>query len=157
MSGNLRSFTIRVAPGNAAGAVITLPPKFSLDVKLRNSLSELEITPTTLGLDGEVEGIYDLLRDGTDDDIRSGRFRFDSVQTERHQIISSGGGNLEAMYRLFNSGETDITLWDTASGGTSFLTVPPKQSRDFNVSNRDVFVHSTAAFEGIYDFLKLDS
>lgn len=63
--------------------------------------------------------------------------------------------NIEAMYRMFNSGDNDITLWDAATGGASFLTVPKQQSRDFNVSNRDVFVHSTGAYEGIYDFLTL--
>jgi hypothetical protein len=150
-STNLRSFTVRVAPGSSAGATITVAPKFSLDVKVRNSIDELEITPTTIGATGEVEGIYDLLRDASE--IRSGRFRFETAPTDRHQIVSSGGGNLEAMYRMFNSGENDITLWDAKTGGTSFLAVPAKQSRDFNVSNRDVFVQSAGAFEGIYDFL----
>ncbi len=150
---NLRSFTVRVASGSGPGAVVTVAPRFSLDVKVRNSLAEVEITPTTLGATGEVEGIYDLLRD--DADIRSGRFRFETTQSSRHQIIDAGGGHLEAMYRIFNSGDNDITLWDAAQSGTSFLTVPVKQSRDFNVSNRDVFVHSSGAYEGIYDFLTI--
>ena len=100
---------------------------------------------------GEVEGIYDLLRVGQN--IRSGRFKFEVAPTARHQIVSATGGNLEAMYRLFNSGENAITLWDVDTGGKALLTVPKKESRDFNVSSRDIFVHSADPCEGIYDFL----
>lgn len=149
-SGALRSFDVRVKSGGGAGAKVKLNPRFSLDVKLAGGLSDLEITPTTTGAEGEVEGIYDLLR--PDQDIRSGRFRFETPIADRHQIIAAGGSGLDAVYRVYNSGKYDISLF-TGPSGASFMTVPPDQSRDFRVQNRDIFVHGAGSFEGIYELV----
>lgn len=147
-SNNLKSFDIKTGQGGGGLKSVTVNPRFSLDIKLTGSVNNLVVTPAD---DMEVDGIYDLLRVGQD--IRSGRFKFETAPSERHQIISTGGSGLDAIYRLFNSGEHPIDLYEEGMGDP-FLTVKPDESRDFLVDRKDIFVHSDEPFEGIYDLVQ---
>ena len=155
--GQKRSFKIRVKPGSSAGTYVTLEPRFSLDINLSGSVNDLEIEPTTTGDDGEVEGIYDLLR--AEQDIRSGRFKFEAPIADRHPIVIAQGSGLTAIYRVYNSGKNPINVYDaekdTGPNSTLIGTVSKDQSRDFKVANKDLYVHSPNSFEGIYELVEV--
>jgi hypothetical protein len=119
-------------------AVVSLPPGFSIDVGVDNSL-------TISRADGQVvEAIFDTLTIGSE--VRSGRFRArPEVDGMGNVVIQppypytiidlKKAGTFEAWYRLFNSGDKAIAVKHPRGAAFNPIgVVPPQCSLDFKIS-----------------------
>ncbi len=158
-------FTILPSGENTpSGKQIVLNPTFSVDISPGNGGVYIVGEPP-IGMppeDQPIEGIYDFLSHAAT--VRSGRFNIKLRDhlgaavdpTTPHQIIDLQGGNSNAWYRIFNSGDFNIEIEKGKQNPVVIKLLAPGQSFDFQVSQKNVYVKSTNAkepIEGIYEFL----
>ncbi len=153
-------FTILPSGENTpSGKQIPLNPTFSVDILPGNGGVYIVGEPPTgtPPVAQPIEGMYDFLSHATT--VRSGRFNIKlkgGDPTAPHQIIDLQGGSSNAWYRIFNSGDFNIEIEKGKQNPVVINRLPPGQSFDFQVSQKNVYVKSTNAkepIEGIYEFL----
>jgi hypothetical protein len=148
---NINAITITFGAGMENSAVLL--PTFSLDFCARG---EVAVAGT-----GTIEGIYDAL---PNPDVKNGRFKTKQPMdpTAGLKIITPGGGNTRAIYRIFNTGPTSIQLVAQNHDGTGTANldapIPENESFDFVTPlNKVILVKGTGTamdhIEGIYDFI----
>jgi hypothetical protein len=121
-------------------------------VQARNSVDvrvTAEVTITTAGLStgNEVEGIYDYI-DGLKP-LRSGRFTGTGTAGDPIHIVK-GKPNDRRIYRIFNSGENNLTVKRSLSDPDP-ITVKEACSMDIAIG-QDLLIQGTNV-EGIYDYV----
>jgi hypothetical protein len=136
---------------------ITLKKRASIDLNVGADVRiKVPISGTT---PPEVtEGIYDLLDDQVG--MRSGRFNYKPDNADSAlQIVDLTGSSKPGLYRVFNSGKSDIKLVDSEGANPVVYYTPLKvdQSVDIEIDpDKSLFVKpttGTARITGIYEFL----
>jgi hypothetical protein len=150
-------FNVVVGSNPQTATSTLLKPGFSLDVVVDGRIA----INATAG--AAIEGIYEYLDSAnTEGAGRSGRFNIKTNAANKHKIIDLriGGQKKKAYYRIFNSGDNPINLFEGDGAASPFAVLNPAQSFDFEVndsgSKQDIWVNSAAntkPISGIYDFL----
>lgn len=150
-------FTVK--PDGNTNREVNRWPKWSLDVAVGEIVVEGEVGKP-------LEGIYEYL--DTQNPVRSGRINIKKIEGENntlevdpaspYKMIDLHGGGDRAWYRIFNSGEHPILLYEGSQNPALLGTVKEDQSFDFEVgkSVTDIYVaseHTDNPIEGIYEFL----